>query len=134
MEIKVVSLAGFCYGVKRAVSKAIELTDTTRKIYCIGEIVHNSQVVKKLKEKGIIFVEKIEEVPSNSNVIFRAHGMPEETYIEANNRNIKVFDLTCPNVAKLHQKVSKMKKDYFIILLGKIRTCRKRCYNKFCWK
>ncbi len=120
MEIKVGTLAGFCYGVKRAITEATEIAGNNEKIYCIGEIVHNPQVVKRLKEKGIIFVEEIEEVPDNSNVIFRAHGMPKETYIEAKKRNIKVFDLTCPNVEKLHKKVLEMKNDYFIILLGKV--------------
>ena len=122
MEIKVGKLAGFCYGVKNAVDKAEKIADEYDNVYCIGEIVHNEQVVKKLENKGIKFLENIEDVPNNSKVIFRAHGVPKSAYEIAKEKGLEIFDLTCPNVIKLHEKVEKMKKDYFIILVRKSRT------------
>ena len=73
MEIIVGKTAGFCYGVKRAVEGAErELQENNKNIYCLGEIVHNKQVVNELKEKGIKFVENIDE--ANNKTIIRAHG------------------------------------------------------------
>ena len=62
MEIILGKTAGFCYGVKRAVDGAKEDIKTNENIYCLGEIVHNQSVIKKLTDKGIKFVENIEEV------------------------------------------------------------------------
>lgn len=119
MEIIVGKLAGFCFGVNNAVTKAEEIVEKNDKVYCIGEIVHNKQVTNELEEKGMITVENIEDVPNNCNVIFRSHGMPEESYKKAKEKNLNIFDLTCPSVKVLHDKVKKMREKSFIILVGK---------------
>ncbi len=118
MEIIVGKTAGFCYGVERAVEGATkEVTNATDKIYCLGEIVHNKQVVKKLEELGIKCVETLEE--AEGTVLIRAHGIPKEVYDLAEKMHIKIQDYTCPNVLKVHKIAEKFsQEDYFIFLLG----------------
>lgn len=119
MEVVVGKLAGFCFGVNRAVEEANKLLDKESNVYCLGELVHNAQVVGALEAKGMITVESLEEVPDNSTVIFRAHGEAECVYKKAESKNLKVVDLTCGKVKAIHIKVEKNKKDSFIIIVGK---------------
>ena len=119
MEIIVGKLAGFCFGVNNAVTKAEEIIKEKKEVYCIGEIVHNSQVVTGLESLGMKTVQKIEEVPNGKNVIFRSHGMPESAYEVAKSKNLIIYDLTCPSVKILHEKVKKKRNEFFIILVGK---------------
>lgn len=118
MEILVGKTAGFCYGVKRAVDGAkSEIKETKDHIYCLGEIVHNKQVVESLEKDGIIFIEDINE--SKGKTIIRAHGVPKEIYKEAEKRNIELKDYTCPNVLKIHKIAEEYsKKGYYIFLCG----------------
>ena len=82
MEIVVGKTAGFCFGVKRAVDGAKEQINKNKKIFCLGEIVHNKQVVDELESEGIIFINNIEE--ANGKTIIRAHGVEKNIY-EAKN-------------------------------------------------
>ncbi|MCQ2092642.1 MAG: 4-hydroxy-3-methylbut-2-enyl diphosphate reductase [Fibrobacter sp.] len=94
---------GFCAGVDRAihvVEKALEKFGTP--IYVRHEIVHNKFVVETLKNKGVIFVDHLCEVPAGSVVIFSAHGVAECIYKEAEERGLQVLDATCPLVLKVH--------------------------------
>lgn len=122
MEIIVGKTAGFCYGVKRAVNGSIEEIENNRnhKIYCLGELVHNRQVILNLKEKGIEFIEKIEDVKNeNSKVIIRAHGIEKNIYEKAKENKIDIVDYTCPNVLKIHKIVEEYQKQgYYIFLTG----------------
>lgn len=118
MEVVVGKTAGFCSGVEYAVKKAEEELKN-KKIYCLGEIVHNRQVVELLENKGMITVENIEEVPNNSDVIFRAHGEAKCVYDRAREKCLDIIDLTCGKVKALHVKVEREKEDSFIIIIGK---------------
>lgn len=122
MEIIVGKTAGFCYGVKRAVDGSImQLQNSkTSKIYCLGEIVHNKQVVENLEKNGIIFIENINEVKEeNSKVIVRAHGVEEKVYQQAKINKIDLINYTCPNVLKIHKLVDEYQKQgYYIFLTG----------------
>ncbi|MBR2091909.1 MAG: 4-hydroxy-3-methylbut-2-enyl diphosphate reductase [Fibrobacter sp.] len=94
---------GFCAGVDRAihvVEKAVEKFGTP--IYVRHEIVHNKFVVDTLKDKGVVFVDELSQVPKGSVVIFSAHGVAERIYEEAKNRNLQVLDASCPLVLKVH--------------------------------
>ena len=94
---------GFCAGVDRAihvVEKAVEKFGTP--IYVRHEIVHNKFVVDTLKDKGVVFVDELSQVPKGSVVIFSAHGVAERIYEEAKNRNLQVLDASCPLVFKVH--------------------------------
>lgn len=118
MEIIVGKTAGFCYGVERAVEGAIEeVTNAKEQICCLGEIVHNRQVIKKLENLGIKCIETIEE--AEGTVLIRAHGIPKEVYKIAEEMKIKIQDFTCPNVLKVQKIAEKFSQEnYFIFLLG----------------
>lgn len=118
MEIIVGKTAGFCYGVERAVEGATkQITNANEKICCLGEIVHNKQVIEKLEKLGINCIETLEE--AEGTVLIRAHGIPKEVYELAKNMNIKIQDFTCPNVLKVHKIAEKYEKEgYFIFLSG----------------
>lgn len=93
MEVTVAKYSGFCVGVQRAVDTAMSLD--TRNAYVLGEIIHNSQVVKAISDKGIKVVESLDEVPDGATVVFRSHGVPRVFYDICSDRNIKVVDCTC---------------------------------------
>ena len=118
MEILVGKTAGFCYGVKRAVEGVMtEAMQSKENIYCLGELVHNKQVIEELEKLGVKCIEKIEE--SQGITMIRAHGVPKEVYDISKQKNIKIKDFTCPNVLKIHEIASQFSKDgYFIFLLG----------------
>src|SRR5699024_3723374 len=90
-------------------------------IYCLGELVHNGQVINKLEKKGMITVDNIEKVPNNSKVIFRAHGEPEIIYKKAKEKGLEISDLTCGRVQLIHDKVQKEKDKSFIIIVVKAK-------------
>lgn len=118
MEIILGKTAGFCYGVTRAVDGAKEEIKGNNQVYCLGEIVHNKNVVRKLEEDGIKFIDKIED--AKGKTIIRAHGISKETYEKAKEMNIEIKDLTCPHVLKIHKIAEEYsKKEFFIVLLGK---------------
>ena len=118
MEIITGKYNGFCYGVKRAVDGALS-TKSDKKVYCLGELVHNKQVVEKVKNNNIEIIETLEEAEDNSIVIIRAHGVEESIYIEASKRNIEIIDYTCPFVNKIHE-ICKSYRDnnYYIFVVG----------------
>lgn len=120
MEVIVGKLAGFCAGVENAVDKSKEIciNNKDKKVYCLGEIVHNREVVEELEKEGMITVDSIDEVPNDSTIIFRAHGVTKETYEKAKNKNLDVNDLTCIKVLDVHNKIDEQSKDAFVILIG----------------
>lgn len=120
MNILLANPRGFCAGVDRAidiVEKAIELLGAP--IYVRHEVVHNKFVVEDLRQKGAVFVDELDQVPDNETVIFSAHGVSKAVKQEAQRRQLKVFDATCPLVTKVHLEVSKYsQKGYETILIG----------------
>lgn len=117
MEVIVGKTAGFCYGVKRAVEGAINELNKDSKIYCLGEIVHNKDVVKTLEKLGMRFIEDIKQ--AKRKVVIRAHGVAKKIYKEAKKSCIEVLDYTCPNVLKIHGIAQKYADDgYYIFLVG----------------
>ncbi len=119
MEIIVGKLAGFCGGVINSVTKSDRLLDDKKKTYCLGELVHNKQVVDKLESKGLIFIESLDEVEEGSRVIIRAHGVAKEVYEVAKKKKLEIFDLTCPNVLRIHEKAIKLVDEgYFTVLIA----------------
>lgn len=119
MKVYIGKTSGFCPGVKNAVDKAKDVTDEKKKIYCLGEIVHNKQVVKDLENNGMITIDNIEEVPDGEKVIFRAHGEAKKIYEKAKEKNLQIIDTTCGKVKAIHTKVEREKENSFIIVIGK---------------
>ena len=119
MEVILGKLAGFCNGVRNAVEKTEELLKNRDKIYCLGELAHNKQVIKDLENDGLIIVDDLNEVPNNSEVIFRAHGVTKSVYQLAKEKNLTVYDYSCVRVIKLHEDVENMNNNgYYIFLFG----------------
>ncbi|MDB1144762.1 MAG: 4-hydroxy-3-methylbut-2-enyl diphosphate reductase [Alcaligenaceae bacterium] len=108
-EILLAQPRGFCAGVDRAidiVKRAISIYG--KPIYVRHEIVHNRYVVDSLKKLGAIFIQELDEAPIGSIVIFSAHGVSKMVRMEAEQRQLQVFDATCPLVTKVHVEVKKM--------------------------
>lgn len=119
MEIIVGKTSGFCGGVLNAISKTEQELEKEqgKTIYCLGELVHNKQVVERLEKKGLKVINDIEE--ANGKTIIRAHGVPQEVYEKANHKGIELIDLTCPKVLKIHDTAKEYaEKGYFIVLVG----------------
>lgn len=120
MEIKLANPRGFCAGVDRAidiVERALTLFGAP--VYVRHEVVHNKFVVDDLRSRGAIFVEQLDEIPDGVICIFSAHGVSQAVRQEASNRQLKVFDATCPLVTKVHFEVTKYSQDGLdCILIG----------------
>ena len=120
MKIILANPRGFCAGVDRAISiveLALEIHGAP--IYVRHEVVHNRFVVNGLRDRGAIFVEELSEVPDSAIVIFSAHGVSQAVRQEAKDRNLKVFDATCPLVTKVHMQVARAsRKGTKAILIG----------------
>jgi 4-hydroxy-3-methylbut-2-enyl diphosphate reductase len=113
--------AGFCYGVKRAVeaTKKIKAENASKKVWVLGELIHNSHVIKELDEMGIMTVD---ELPENEcgTCIVRSHGMAPQKIKEITDKGFEVVDLTCLDVKKVQQKAIQLaQEDFLVLILGK---------------
>jgi 4-hydroxy-3-methylbut-2-en-1-yl diphosphate reductase len=112
MKIVMANPRGFCAGVDRAieiVERALELFGAP--IYVRHEVVHNKYVVERLRTKGAVFVEELDEVPDDTTVIFSAHGVAKLVREEAARRKLRVYDAICPLVTKVHMEVGQYQEE-----------------------
>lgn len=108
LTIRLCAPRGFCAGVDRAIQIVEEaLTKWGPPVYVRHEIVHNAHVVESLKAKGAVFVEELEECPTDRPVVFSAHGVPKSVPAEAERRDMLYVDATCPLVSKVHVEAQK---------------------------
>lgn len=120
LEIIKARYSGYCSGVKQAIIKTEKYLKTKKRLYSLGEIVHNPNSVKLLEDKGLKVVDNIEKIPSNANVIVRTHGLPFNILSKLKKNNINVIDGCCPRVKRIHNIISdNLKKDKNIILIGR---------------
>ena len=100
--------SGFCFGVTAAIQKAEEELAKGTPLYCLGDIVHNSDEVERLRRHGLVTIshEQMAQL-HDCKVLLRAHGEPPETYELARKNNIEIIDATCPVVLKLQQRIKK---------------------------
>ncbi len=98
--------SGFCFGVTTAISKAEEELKKTGRLYCLGDIVHNSDEVERLRSIGLVTIthEQMADL-HDVKVLLRAHGEPPSTYEMAKRNNIEIIDATCPVVLRLQRRI-----------------------------
>ena len=125
MKIEIDPNAGFCFGVVNAIQKAEETLEKEEQLYCIGDIVHNSTEVDRLKGLGLQTIDHEEFAKlSGKKVLFRAHGEPPASYQTAKKKNIEVVDASCPVVLNLQKRIKKayreiQKSNGQIVIYGK---------------
>jgi len=108
MKIEIEKSSGFCFGVVNAIHIAEESLKKETELFCLGDIVHNGQEIKRLKKLGLKTISREEFFrKTNSTVLIRAHGEPTETYQYAAKNNITLIDATCPVVLLLQKKIKK---------------------------
>ena len=106
IKVEIDEGSGFCFGVVTAIHKAEEELAKGVTLYCLGDIVHNSREVERLKTMGLITInhEEFKQL-HNAKVLLRAHGEPPETYTIARENNIEIIDATCPVVLRLQKRI-----------------------------
>lgn len=109
MEVILAKTAGFCFGVKRAVEQVYNQTDTDKKIYTFGPIIHNEEVVKDLENKGVKVIGELSELNQmkEGTVIIRSHGVSADVYHAIEDTGLECIDATCPFVKRIHKTVEK---------------------------
>ena len=106
IKVEIDEGSGFCFGVVTAINKAEEELAKGETLYCLGDIVHNSREVERLKTMGLITINREEfKQLRNVKVLLRAHGEPPETYMIARKNNIEIIDATCPVVLRLQKRI-----------------------------
>lgn len=116
--ITITKSAGFCFGVRRALQLAEQTATANKKVYMLGDIVHNPRVVKDIKKTGVIKIDKLR--PQHKGILLiRAHGAPRDTYRKAEELGYKIIDATCPMVKEIHSIAQEYEqKKYKIIIIG----------------
>ena len=116
-KITLAASAGFCFGVKRAVEKAFEMTEKGIDAVTLGPIIHNPQLVSLLSERGVSPVSSISEIAPQKTVLVRSHGITKEEFLSLS--GFDVIDCTCPNVSKIHRIVAEESgKGRIILIIG----------------
>jgi len=120
MKIILAKPRGFCAGVKRAIAVVNQALEKYGKpIYVLHEIVHNTHVVRELADKGAIFVENLEEIPTGAITIFSAHGVARSVEEKAQALGLHTIDATCPLVSRVHRRVARLNKiGYDVLIIG----------------
>jgi 4-hydroxy-3-methylbut-2-enyl diphosphate reductase len=121
LDVHIDKNSGFCFGVVYAIEMAEEILDREGHLYCLGDIVHNDEEVKRLSEKGLIVINH-KDLASlrGEKVLIRAHGEPPATYELAIHNNLTLIDASCPVVLKLQNRIKKsFDKEENIYIYGK---------------
>ncbi len=121
MRVLLTNPRGFCAGVRMAVDVVDRVVDLfpDRTIFVFHEIVHNRHVVGRFVDRGVVFVDKLADVPAGQIVVFSAHGVSPAVRQEAAARGLTAIDATCPLVTKVHSEaVRYARQGYQILLIG----------------
>lgn len=120
MDILLAKPRGFCAGVKRAIALVRSaLEQYGAPVYVLHEIVHNTHVLSELRALGAVFVENLDEIPAGSRTIFSAHGVAKEVQERAAALGLFTIDATCPLVAKVHRRITRLHEaGYTLLMLG----------------
>ncbi|GKX66577.1 4-hydroxy-3-methylbut-2-enyl diphosphate reductase [Inconstantimicrobium mannanitabidum] len=122
VQVKLADSAGFCFGVKRAVDETLKIQkDLNKKIYTLGPLIHNNDVVNFLEQNNIfaISLEDLDQLTEEDTVVIRSHGVSKEVIDKIKDRGIKLVNATCPYVTNIQKKVNKYSDEgYKIVILG----------------
>ncbi|MAV64062.1 MAG: 4-hydroxy-3-methylbut-2-enyl diphosphate reductase [Candidatus Marinimicrobia bacterium] len=119
MKVVIAKDAGYCFGVRDAVNLAYDTAQKFDHVYMLGDIVHNESVVKDLSAAGAKVVERLEDVPKNKKILFRAHGTKPKVWEKAKKEGKDIIDATCPLVHEIHREVKKLDNEgRRIIIIG----------------
>ncbi len=124
MKVEIDDKSGFCEGVINAIQTAERYLSENKQLYCLGDIVHNSEEVNRLKELGleIISQEQFKNL-KNTTVLIRAHGESPITYQIAKENNVTIIDATCPVVLQLQKKIKNKVEEFpeaQLVIYGKV--------------
>jgi 4-hydroxy-3-methylbut-2-enyl diphosphate reductase len=118
MEINIAKSSGFCFGVRRAIDISLRLSKGKKDVFVLGDIVHNSFVVRELKEKGIKKIRRIKPIKNSPTLIIRAHGAPKRAFDEAERCGYRIVDATCPKVKDIYKIARGLEKNNKIVIIG----------------
>ncbi len=118
MEIKLAKTAGFCFGVDRAVNLVYKLVEEGERVCTLGPIIHNTQLVRDLEEKGVKIIETPSDCPEGYTIVIRTHGVEKQVVEEIEKMGIKYINATCPFVTKIHSIVKKYGEDVPVLIAG----------------
>ncbi|SHJ41370.1 4-hydroxy-3-methylbut-2-enyl diphosphate reductase [Hathewaya proteolytica DSM 3090] len=135
-EVILAKEAGFCFGVKRAVNIALQcINNNNGNIYTLGPLIHNGDVVQRLKEKNIVSIDisQIDNCSKDDIVIIRSHGITPKIMHKLIKSGVQIIDATCPYVVKIQKKVELYHKEgYNIIIVGDSEHPEVQGINGFC--
>ena len=118
-EIILAESAGFCFGVRRSVELAEKLLEEHGECASLGQLIHNEDVVNKLKGQGLRVISSADEARHGENVIIRAHGVSKQVYEQLSQGGAVVTDASCPKVKAIHTIVSRATAEgRFVIIIG----------------
>ncbi len=117
-KILVAESAGFCFGVQRAVDAVYDLLNQGKQVCTLGPIIHNPQMVQTLTNRGVGIVQTPEELPSNTTLVIRSHGVPQSVYDTIHQQGLSFHDATCPFVSKIHRIVATASADGAAVLIA----------------
>ncbi len=118
INITLAKNAGFCFGVKRAIDIVEKLSESGKKIYTNGPIIHNPQVIENLSQKGICSINNIKKIRPDATLVIRTHGVKKNFYMTTP-KDLKIVDATCPFVKRAQDIVKKLSsQSYCIVILG----------------
>jgi 4-hydroxy-3-methylbut-2-enyl diphosphate reductase len=122
MKINVDESAGFCWGVVRAINIAEQELEKSSRVYSLGDVIHNSAEVDRLKKKGLVSIrhDELKNIEDGAKVLIRAHGEPPSTYRLIGECGVELIDATCPVVGKVQERIKKFyDQGYQIVIFGK---------------
>ena len=120
-EVTTAKSAGFCFGVRRAVDMVYAEAKKDNRVFTLGPIIHNEQVVKDLEKKGVKVIDSVNDINNgyDATVIIRSHGVPEKVIKALREKNVNIVDATCPFVLKIHKIVKEASQNgKTIIIIG----------------
>jgi (E)-4-hydroxy-3-methyl-but-2-enyl pyrophosphate reductase len=119
MKVIVAEKYGFCAGVRNAISTAEKVLAEKGRVYSLGPIIHNPDVVERLAQKGLVTVNDVEEIPAGATVLIRSHGATAEELAHLKQKNADIVDATCVLVKRVQQIASQMEQEgYKVVIVG----------------